>query len=332
MTQQSAAVTEVTSIATVDKTIEYQAFGSAEKVKLSIAIVKNWLVAPTASGKLPTDSDIMKFMMLCKARQLNPWEGDSFLVGYDSQKGPQFSLITAHQAFLKRAEVHGHYDGMQSGVILQDASGALVDLEGDFVPSGYTLLGGWCKVYRKDQTYPKIARLNVEIFDKGFAQWKSNKPGMIVKCAESDALRGAFPNTLGGLYSEAEMSLIQHDSDGNGNGGSLADKTKQKVEEMKARYTPDEVTPDVEAEPIEAEIVVEPEQAGDDVEPPQDDLPETDDEAADEMDELESLRANVQAKFDELPKMRQKDLLAGKPSIAKSDQDELLALLAAMEG
>ncbi len=220
--QQSQAAPTQAIGAPIERSIEYQAFGSAETVKLSIAIVKNWLVTPTASGKLPTDSDIMKFMMLCKARQLNPWEGDAFLVGYDGQKGPNFSLITAHQAFLKRAEAHGGYDGMQSGVILQDAKGNLVDLEGDFVPTGYTLLGGWCKVYRKDQTYPKIARLNVEIFDKGFAQWKSNKPGMIVKCSEADALRGAFPNTLGGMYSESEAALIQASGTVPGNGHSEA--------------------------------------------------------------------------------------------------------------
>lgn len=54
-------------------------------------------------------------------------------------------------------------------------------------------------------------------------------------------------------------------------------------------------------------------------------------EDADELDELESLRADVQARYDELNKSQQKDLIAGKPSIAKSNQEELIALLGAME-
>jgi phage recombination protein Bet len=191
-----------------ERAVEYQAFGSSEKVQLSINIVRKWLVSPTASGKVASDSDVMKFIMLCKARQLNPWEGDAFLVGYDAQGGPSFSLITAHQAFVKRAEVHMQYDGMESGVIVTDKDGKLQDLEGDFVPQGYVLVGGWAKVYRKDQSHPKIARLNVETFDKQRAQWKTNRAGMIVKCAEADAMRGAFPNTLGGMYVDAEAGLI----------------------------------------------------------------------------------------------------------------------------
>ena len=203
MTQKA----EQTALAApIEKSVEYQAFGSNEKVKLSIAMVKQWLVKPTRQGKLPSDGDVMRFIMLCKARQLNPWEGDAFLVGYDGQGGPEFNLITAHQAFLKRAEAHPAYDGMRSGVIVENANGEILELEGDFVGKSRTLVGGWCDVYRKDQKYPKKARLKLETFDKQRSLWKTNAAGMIVKCSEADAMRGAFPNTLGGLYNDAEVS------------------------------------------------------------------------------------------------------------------------------
>lgn len=201
------------SIALIDRTVEYQAFGSMEKVQLSINIVRKWLASPTKSGKTASDSEVMKFIMLCRARQLNPWEGDAYLIGYDSQSGPSFSLITAHQALLKRSEAHAQFDGMQSGVIVQNADGETQELEGDFLLPGQTLLGGWCVVYRKDTQFPKKARLNLTVFDKGFGQWKSNPAGMIVKCAEADALRGSFPNTLGGMYNDAEMTLLHADKD-----------------------------------------------------------------------------------------------------------------------
>lgn len=54
-------------------------------------------------------------------------------------------------------------------------------------------------------------------------------------------------------------------------------------------------------------------------------------EDADELDELESLRADVQAVFDGLSKSQQKDLIAGKTPISKANQEELIALLGAME-
>merc|ERR1711991_914366 len=61
---------------------------------------------------------MMDFLMLCRARKLNPFEGDAYLVGYDSKDGAKFSLITSHQALLKRAELCQQFDGMESGLIL----------------------------------------------------------------------------------------------------------------------------------------------------------------------------------------------------------------------
>lgn len=58
---------------------------------------------------------------------------------------------------------------------------------------------------------------------------------------------------------------------------------------------------------------------------------EPDAEDGDELDELESLRADVQARYDELSKSQQKDLIAGKNPISKATQEELIALLGAME-
>lgn len=348
-----------------EKSVEFQAFGSNEKVQLSINIVRKWLVAPTKSGKTASDSDVMKFIMLCKARQLNPWEGDAFLVGYDSQGGPSFSLITAHQAFLKRAEAHGQYDGMKSGVIVEDPKRGVLEVEGDFVLTGQKLLGGWCDVYRKDHTHPKKARLKLETFDKGFGQWKINGSGMIVKCAEADALRGSFPNTLGGLFLDAETVAT------NGNGNHIAEPTPLAVisEEqrsglvalaqelcvveklgqivndagfdMLAHITVDRFD-DVEkairaaAEIIDGEIVTdepdhtEPEVTAED--PPDTDEPEEslDEEsvggASKPISPLESLRANVQSRLDELPKTKRNNLLAGKPLLRDTTESEITAL------
>lgn len=49
-----------------------------------------------------------------------------------------------------------------------------------------------------------------------------------------------------------------------------------------------------------------------------------------EAELLEALRANTQAAFDELPKNRQKDLIAGKRTISQMSEDELKLLLAEM--
>lgn len=184
--------------------MEFVPFGGKDKLKLSINIVRNYLCKPTKRGHLPSDQDVMKFITLCKHRQLNPFEGDAFLLGYDGNDGPEFSLITAIQAFLKRAEVNPAYDGMESGLIVQSGT-EVIDREGDFFFDGEVILGAWATVHVKGRTYPTRKRIRLQSFVKTFGVWKNNPAGMIVKCAEADALRSTFPTVLGGLYIDGEM-------------------------------------------------------------------------------------------------------------------------------
>lgn len=187
-----------------EKFVEFVPFGAADKIKLSIAIVQNIVAVKTRSGKTCSEQDAMKFIMLCQAQRLNPFAGDAFLVGYDGANGATFSLITAHQAFLKRAETSPDFDGMTSGIILLVEEGKTVDREGDFHLPGEKVVGGWAKVFHKKRTHPTYRAIRMERFNNGFAQWKVDGAGMIVKCAEADALRSTFPTMLGGLYLREE--------------------------------------------------------------------------------------------------------------------------------
>lgn len=187
-----------------DKTlVEYVPFGAQDKIKLSISIIKNLIAVKTKSGKTCTDQDAIKFMALCQARRLSPFEGDCFLIGYDGRDGTTFSLITAHQAFLKRAEVNEEYDGMKSGIIVEE-DGQLKDLEGDFYTNGQKVVGGWATVYFKNRKQPMHKRIRLARFQKSFGIWQDDSAGMICKCAEADALRSSFPTMLGGLYLKEE--------------------------------------------------------------------------------------------------------------------------------
>ena len=141
----------------------------------------------------------------CLARRSNPLEGDSFLIGYDGKDGPTFSLITAHQAFLKRAELNPEYDGMESGVIVEQ-DGKLAELEGDFYSDGQIVKGGWARVHFKNRKIPMYKRVRLARFQKAFGVWQDDPGGMITKCAEADALRSSFPTMLGGLYLREEVA------------------------------------------------------------------------------------------------------------------------------
>lgn len=183
----------------------YTPLAERESIKLSKQIILKYLSHPTRSGARPGDEEVMKFMMLCRSRALNPFEGDAYLLGYDGKNGPEFSIVTAIQALYKRAESNPDYDGIESGVIVKSKEGEVVERPGDFIYAGDALLGGWARVWRKSQSHPTVERLNLENRDKGRSQWVNDKAGMIVKCAEAGALRRAFPNQMSALYIAGEV-------------------------------------------------------------------------------------------------------------------------------
>lgn len=230
-----------------ERVTEYVPFGSKDAIKLTVAMVKAYLAEPTKSGKVCTDRDATKFVALCVARKLNPFEGDAFLIGYDSQAGAKFNLITAHQAFLKRAELSAEYDGMKSGIIVsrkdRDNRGQLIDLEGDFYLEGDVLMGGWATVYFKTRKVPMSKRIRLKRFDRGFGVWKEDPAGMICKCAEADALRSSFPTMLGGMYTKEEMELKEQQKPGKGVSAPIftdieSTKVADKQPEPEAERTP----------------------------------------------------------------------------------------------
>lgn len=204
-----------------NKAMEFVPYGAQDRIKLSVSIIQNTVAVPTRSGKTCSERDALKFMMMCQAQRLNPFAGDAYLVGYDSQEGPSFSLITAHQAFLKRAEMHPQYDGMESGIVLLKEDGTTEDRETDFHLPEERVVGGWARVHVKDRKIATYRRVRMERFNKGRAQWKEDAAGMICKCAEADALRSSFPTMVGGLYLREEMDFMPNT---NGNGFQVPER------------------------------------------------------------------------------------------------------------
>lgn len=187
--------------------ISYVPIGEKESIKLSATLAEKFIINPTKSGAMPDSKTVMGFLMLCKARGLNPYLGDATITGYDTKNGPEFSIITSKAALDKRADLNPDFDGMESGVIVRNENG-VERREGSIVIDGEKLIGAWASVYRKDRTRPTKHDVNLTAYDQQRARWNSDKPGMIVKCAEAGALRKAFPNSFDGLISREEMKAV----------------------------------------------------------------------------------------------------------------------------
>jgi len=202
--------TELTTQSAAEISRTFTPLGSSDPVTMTIAKVRELWAVPTKSGKLPTDRDLINFIELCAARGLDPRVQDAYLVGYDAKDGATFSLITAHQALLKRCEASPRFRGRTSGVVVlrKAADAEPVEREGTIVFPGETLLGGWARI-KLDGVDDSYHSVNLAAYNQGFGRWNKDAAGMIVKCAEGGAIRKALPTQLAGCYMAEEMQTIE---------------------------------------------------------------------------------------------------------------------------
>ena len=200
------------------------------EVKLNPAIVRKYLLA--GNGQL-TDQEIMYFMAMCKARQLNPFIREVYLIKYGSTAA---QIVVGRDAYQKRATKHKMYNGMETGIwIERNDTGEIIKRNGSILSiTKETLLGGWCKVYRKDWEHPIEVEVNFNEYvgkkSDGTvnSQWSGKPVTMIVKVAESQALRKAFVDELGGMYETDEFNINENDL----NNEPIVINEEQKVQEQ----------------------------------------------------------------------------------------------------
>jgi phage recombination protein Bet len=132
-----------------------------------------------------TDPEFMLFAEMCRATGLNPATKEIWAI----KAGGRLQLMTGINGFLKIANSHPQFDGME------------VTFEWD----GKALVSSTAKVYRKDRRFPSIATAYMTEYGKQTPIWKTMPSIMLSKCAKSLAIREAFINELGGLYTQEEM-------------------------------------------------------------------------------------------------------------------------------
>lgn len=133
-----------------------------------------------------TDPEFLLFAEMCRATGLNPATKEIWAI----KAGGRLQLMTGINGFLKIANSHPQFDGME------------VEFERD---DKGQLVAATAKVYRKDRRFPSIATAYMAEYGKQTPIWKQMPSIMLSKCAKSLAIREAFINELGGLYTAEEM-------------------------------------------------------------------------------------------------------------------------------
>ncbi|KQL37157.1 phage recombination protein Bet [Psychrobacillus sp. FJAT-21963] len=172
---------------------------NGEEVKLSGNTIKQYLVR--GNGNV-SDQETVMFMNLCKFQKLNPFLNEAYLIKFGSSPA---QIIVSKEAFMKRAEGHEMYEGFEAGIIVE-REGQLLEIEGAVKLEKDKLIGGWCKVYRSDRKVPIVTKIDFKEFGKNQATWKEMPMNMIRKSAVVNGLREAFPESLGAMHTEEEVS------------------------------------------------------------------------------------------------------------------------------
>ena len=181
-----------------------------DKVTLSPSIVRNYL---TNGNGTVTDQEVNYFVHLCRGQGLNPFLKEIYLIKFGQQPA---TFVVSKEAFLKRAEANSQYDGSESGIIVLNKDGELIERKGGFfLKDSEQVVGGWAKVYRKDRKYPSDVQVTFEEYAGRTKEgnlnsnWATKPATMIKKVALVQALRESFPNDLNNLYTAEEQGDME---------------------------------------------------------------------------------------------------------------------------
>lgn len=179
------------------------------EVELSAEIIRKYLVPTGRDGKAAavTDQEVTMFLNLCKYQRLNPFLREVYLIKYGSSPA---TMVTGKETFLKRAMKNPKYKGHET-LITDDGqvATAKVYVDGYVVPITVSVdfveYVGMKDEYQYDPKQGKSVATGKKVPN---GMWATKPKTMLKKVALVQALREAFPDDFGGLYSQEEISHV----------------------------------------------------------------------------------------------------------------------------
>jgi len=162
-------------------------------------------------AKDATDDELKMFCHLAQTYGLDPFAKEIWFI----KRGGAPTIMTSRDGYLKIANGHPQFRGMASDAVY---AGDAFERTPEGVRHVYApldkrggLQGAYALVYRADRTIPIYVFAPFKDYNSGQSTWQKYPHAMIVKVAESMALKRAF--SLSGLVSREEMDAAQDEEE-----------------------------------------------------------------------------------------------------------------------
>ncbi len=152
-----------------------------------------------------TEDEFRMFIHVAKSYGLDPFNKEIFFWKEDDQG----ITMTSRDGYLRIADRHPQYNGIVSDVVKKgDKFKRTIDgIEHQYGTDRGDIIGAYALVYRRDRKYPVYVFAPFDEYNAHTKIWLTYKTAMILKVAESMALKRAF--TVSGLVSREEMDSVQ---------------------------------------------------------------------------------------------------------------------------
>ena len=176
-------------------------------------IDKNYLSMLVADNPSLGEKDFIEFISKCRLTGADPRLNQIYLIvhnSWNSQKRvsePKGTTIFSYQFFLRLAQKTGELDGLH----VETNSDTYMDFNNCKTRPSITTT---CVIKRRGMAESIVYKARLWEFAKTDKEgklsgnWKNSTYMMLEKCAVANALRWAFPETLGNMYIGEEMEKV----------------------------------------------------------------------------------------------------------------------------
>lgn len=161
-----------------------------------------------------TENELKTFLYLSEEYNLDPLKKEIYFIKY----GGKSTIITSRDGYLKIANLNKNFDGFESDVVYhgdkltkrEDGSLLIEYSESHLLFDKSKLSGAFCNVWRKDRNKSITVFVSIkDYYKKGAPIWEQYINAMILKVAESMALKRAF--AISGLITREEIDKENFD-------------------------------------------------------------------------------------------------------------------------